>query len=264
MLVDFEIKTQKFITKEDVCYVILKNNQFCLVNNVKAYQMKIGGKMAIDYVKKACNSKEIIEINYSVTDNVFELVKSHCKNKNVVCVLYADSPLINSSVLQEIWNLFLSSGKGICKLPRGYIMQINTLKEKTNVLDVTKIGEHLARYFIPINNLINFQDVEAKIREQINFYHIENGVVIKDVKNTYIDADVEIGENTIIYPNNYIYGETKIGSNCTIMPNNVIINSEIENDVLLKGAYIENCKIVKGQKVEPFTHIKKEKDKKWK
>ena len=37
--------------------------------------------------------------------------------------------------------------------------------------------------------------------------HMRNGVTIIDPDTTYIDVDVEIGQDTVIYPNVIIQGE---------------------------------------------------------
>ena len=40
---------------------------------------------------------------------------------------------------------------------------------------------------------------------------MRNGVTIIDPEQTYIDTDVEIGQDTIIYPGTIIKGNTIIG-----------------------------------------------------
>ena len=46
---------------------------------------------------------------------------------------------------------------------------------------------------------------------------MENGVTLIDPKTTYIGDDVEIGKDTIIYPENVIEGNTIIGEGLYII-----------------------------------------------
>lgn len=70
--------------------------------------------------------------------------------------------------------------------------------------------------------------------------HIRAGVKIIDLSTTYIEKEVVIGKNVIIYPNNYICGSSEIRDNTIIYPNCLIMDSVIG----------ENCEI------GPFSNIK--------
>ena len=45
------------------------------------------------------------------------------------------------------------------------------------------------------------------MKNRINKKHMENGVILIDPSNTYINCDVKIGKDTVIYPNNVIEGK---------------------------------------------------------
>ena len=51
---------------------------------------------------------------------------------------------------------------------------------------------------------------------------MENGVTIIDPNTTYIESDVEIGKDTIIYPGNVLEGNTVIEEDCILYPNSRI------------------------------------------
>ena len=63
---------------------------------------------------------------------------------------------------------------------------------------------------------LNLAEAEEILRKRINEKHMDNGVTLIDPKTTYIGIDVEIGKDTIIYPNNILEGKTNIGENCTL------------------------------------------------
>ena len=47
------------------------------------------------------------------------------------------------------------------------------------------------------------------MRKRINESHMVNGVTIIDPNSTYIEADVEIGNDTILYPGTNVSGKYK-------------------------------------------------------
>ena len=81
--------------------------------------------------------------------------------------------------------------------------------------------------------------------------------VILDKKSVFIDEQVQIGENVIIYENNRIEGDSVIGDNVTIFPNSFIINSIIGKGSKVYSSLLENSKIGKGCIIGPFSHLKR-------
>lgn len=252
-----KMQTEQSITinKKDVCYIILKNSAFCLYDDVPTFQMDVCGKKIIDWVKNACSGSEVIIVEYSIKDNIFDIVKKTAKDKEVVCVLYADSPLLTQYTLNDVWNLYASSGENICRLPRGFILKPKALDKPINLLEVKKIADSFNKEFFAVNTLYAYQEVQKIMRQRIVAYFMENGVVFRDCDTVYIDADCEIESGVIIFPNNQIYDASIIKTGAVLYPNNTIINSTIENGCILKGAYIQNSVINKNKTIDAFEKI---------
>ena len=84
-----------------------------------------------------------------------------------------------------------------------------------------KTGAFVARDYqevAGINNRVQLAWAEGIMRARINEALMLSGVSMQDPGSVWIDAGVEIGQDTVILPNTHIYGATKIGSNCTIGP----------------------------------------------
>ncbi len=60
------------------------------------------------------------------------------------------------------------------------------------------------------------------------------GVTIIDPATTYIDPQVTIGRDTVIWPNSYLRGTTTIGEDCTIGPNVILTNTNIQDGTTLE------------------------------
>ncbi len=109
---------------------------------------------------------------------------------------------------------------------------------------------------IGINDRIALAQAEATLREKINVKHMKNGVTLIDPKTTYIEADVTIGSDTIIYPNVVIGGKTTIGEGVIISSSSEIMNSEIGNDVHIKQSVIHQSVVGNGTNIGPFAQLR--------
>lgn len=69
-----------------------------------------------------------------------------------------------------------------------------------------------------INSRINLAEATKLLTRRVLNNLMINGVTIVDPESTWISADTEIGQDTIIYPSTYIEGKNKIGKNCKIGP----------------------------------------------
>lgn len=107
-----------------------------------------------------------------------------------------------------------------------------------------------------VNSRVELAVAEQIMKTRINKYHMENGVTIIDPNNTYIGADVTIGQDTIIYPGNVIEGKTIIKDSCTLYPNNRLKDSVIEKGVTLQSSVILESSIGENTTVGPFAYIR--------
>ncbi len=107
-----------------------------------------------------------------------------------------------------------------------------------------------------VNSKVQLAQVTKILRNRKNIELMDSGVILIDPETTYIEDEVEIGEDTVIYPNVIIQGKTKIGKNCTILSNTRIENSLIENNVKIESSLIEQSKIEGGVTIGPFAHLR--------
>ncbi|MGQ9618658.1 MAG: hypothetical protein ACUVUG_06835 [Candidatus Aminicenantia bacterium] len=83
------------------------------------------------------------------------------------------------------------------------------------------------------------------------------GVIILDPSTTWIDFDVKIGKETVIYPFTLIEGETEIGKRCVIYPFCHIKDSFVSNNVqILTSSFIDGAKIMKYASIGPYSRIR--------
>ncbi|HST12833.1 MAG TPA: bifunctional UDP-N-acetylglucosamine diphosphorylase/glucosamine-1-phosphate N-acetyltransferase GlmU [Terriglobales bacterium] len=72
-----------------------------------------------------------------------------------------------------------------------------------------------------------------------------------------IDADVEVGADTIIEPFVQLLGRTRIGSDCRIRSYSVIQNSEIGDRVTVRsGSILDEARVAADAVIGPYSHLR--------
>ncbi|MBS5802835.1 MAG: bifunctional N-acetylglucosamine-1-phosphate uridyltransferase/glucosamine-1-phosphate acetyltransferase [Brachyspira sp.] len=89
---------------------------------------------------------------------------------------------------------------------------------KKNCLNVNAYIMKNNEEIFGINSRLHLAEATKIMQKRINEKHMINGVTIVDPDTTYISADTEIGQDTVIFPATYIEGKNKIGKNCKIGP----------------------------------------------
>lgn len=98
--------------------------------------------------------------------------------------------------------------------------------------------------------------VEKVFRQRANNRWLAQGVTIVDPDSTYIDPDVTIGQDTVIWPNSYLQGKTAVGQDCIIGPNTILRSATVGDSCHVEQAVVEGAALVAGTAVAPFTVIK--------
>lgn len=112
------------------------------------------------------------------------------------------------------------------------------------------------REVLGVNSKIDLSLANKIIRERKNNELMEDGVILIDPATTYIYDEVEIGKDTVIYPNVFIQGNTKIGENCEILSNTRIIDSKIADSIRIEASVIEESILETGVTIGPFAHLR--------
>ncbi|EFM39200.1 UDP-N-acetylglucosamine diphosphorylase/glucosamine-1-phosphate N-acetyltransferase [[Eubacterium] yurii subsp. margaretiae ATCC 43715] len=107
-----------------------------------------------------------------------------------------------------------------------------------------------------INTRAQLEEARLIIQKRINAKHMEDGVTLIDPLTIYIEKDVSIGKDTVIYPHNVLTNGTVVGENCIIYYENKIINSQIADDVVLKCSFIEDSFVGESTTVGPYAHLR--------
>ncbi|WP_270608437.1 bifunctional UDP-N-acetylglucosamine diphosphorylase/glucosamine-1-phosphate N-acetyltransferase GlmU [Enterococcus thailandicus] len=107
-----------------------------------------------------------------------------------------------------------------------------------------------------VNDRIALAKANEIMRKRINEAHMTNGVTFVDPASTYIDVGVVIGSDTVIEAGVQLQGETVIGMDCMIGAHSRIVDSVIEDNVVITNSVIESSHVKKAADVGPFAHLR--------
>ncbi|MDY5060340.1 bifunctional UDP-N-acetylglucosamine diphosphorylase/glucosamine-1-phosphate N-acetyltransferase GlmU [Staphylococcus simulans] len=107
-----------------------------------------------------------------------------------------------------------------------------------------------------VNDRVALSKTEAAYRERVNEYHMRNGVTLIDPASTYIEADVQIGMDTIIEPGVHLGKGTVIGEDTVIGQYSDVNNSTIGNRTTIKQSVVNDATVGDDTTVGPFAQLR--------
>lgn len=230
--------------------IILKNNSVALKKE-NTYNIQIMGKSMLQWVQDAVKKYPSKSVDYSNQD-IIEFVKPLLEDEDYTLILYSDTPLLKESIIDKIIEYATIKNSAIIQLPRGYVL--NTQLIKNNSFEYSSKPQFFeGEDFLIVNNFTNLQVAQKIIKNRIITNFIKNGVNILD-GNVYIEANVKIGKDTIIYSNTVLLGKSIIGEKCIIYPSVTIIDSEVEDNVQIYANTIVKQKISANSIISPYNN----------
>src|SRR5579863_5642816 len=107
------------------------------------------------------------------------------------------------------------------------------------------------------NTRADLAAVDAVFRRRKRAAIMDAGVTIELPETVLIDPEVIVGADTRIEPGVQLLGKTRIGTGCTIRTGSVVIDSVLEDNVLIKPYSIVNAShLSRGTQVGPFAHFR--------
>ncbi len=99
-------------------------------------------------------------------------------------------------------------------------------------------------------------EAEGVLRARIRARWMEAGVTLIDPASTFIDAEVRIGQDTVIEPNVSIKGRSVIGEECLIGRGTMLSNAKIGDRSKVYASLIEDSRLEADVDVGPWSHLR--------
>ncbi|MCY0901904.1 MAG: bifunctional UDP-N-acetylglucosamine diphosphorylase/glucosamine-1-phosphate N-acetyltransferase GlmU [Firmicutes bacterium] len=107
-----------------------------------------------------------------------------------------------------------------------------------------------------VNDRAQLAVAEDKLKRRILHRHMMNGVTVIDPASTYVDADVVIGRDTVLWPGTFLQGQTIVGEDCQIGPHARLRNTAVGDRVTIESSVLSDCTVANGASVGPFAYVR--------
>ncbi|MBP3431493.1 MAG: hypothetical protein J6K39_01385 [Clostridia bacterium] len=216
-----------------------------------SHNFELCGKKMIDWVAMSTSGCPQKVIDEPSEEDFLDTLKPLVGEFKFVAVLYSDTPLIKKTTFLEIMDYFSKHKMNVLKLFRGYVFRGEYLKNALMLLSTT-VEEFDKEDFTVVDDARKASWAFKVLQNRILEYHKENGVTFFGENTVFVDADVEIEEGTIIYPNNVLKGESYIGRDVILESGNYIFDTIICDEAFVCQSYLEKSKVEKGKTVGPY------------
>lgn len=213
--------------------VILRQNDFYF-NGIPSNEFLLMGQSCIDYIKKEFGDCIVVDELYTPTElTVF--VHSRCPFAKM------------EDVERVIKFLFAYNRLGACS-SFCTVLTPNTSPDKCVPYDL---------HSLPVfASLTDYPFVVEQLRRKINLSHLQNGVLIEDIDNVYIEESVKILHGAVIKQNSSLRGNTVVGACAVINAGCDIFNSVIGNNAYVTASFLTGASIGEKTTVGPFAYLR--------
>jgi bifunctional UDP-N-acetylglucosamine pyrophosphorylase / glucosamine-1-phosphate N-acetyltransferase len=114
-----------------------------------------------------------------------------------------------------------------------------------------------AKEILGCNTRAELAEADRGFRARKSAALMDDGVTIYLPETVLIDADVEIGHDSVIEPAVQLLGKTRIGVRCTIQTGSVLTDARLDDDVLVRQhSVVASSRLGAGAIVGPFAHLR--------
>lgn len=110
---------------------------------------------------------------------------------------------------------------------------------------------------IGVNTRVHLAEAEALLRRRINQQWMLAGVSMINPEAIYIEPEVTIGRDTVLWPGTYLRGNTTIGAECELGPNTIIRDSQVGDGCTILGSVLEGAVLEEHVEVGPYARLRK-------
>ena len=107
-----------------------------------------------------------------------------------------------------------------------------------------------------INDRVELAQARKAMNARLCGEHMRDGVTIVDPETTYLEPELEIGSDSVIYPNTTIARLSKLGEGCVIGPNCRLSHAILGARVTVRESVVMNSTIASDVSVGPFAHLR--------
>lgn len=123
-------------------------------------------------------------------------------------------------------------------------------------------GEHAVTVVASSDEVLGVDDrlalaeAERIFRSRLLEAAMRAGVTIADPATTYIDADVELGEDVTLLPGTHLLGRTRVGARSVIGPGTILRSATVGEECVVEHSVVEESRLGNRVHVGPYSHVR--------
>lgn len=121
---------------------------------------------------------------------------------------------------------------------------------------VTGYATQTPEEILGINSRVQLSQAERILNRRALERLMISGVTVVDPAHTYVDADVEVGPDTVVWPGTILRGKTQIGRECRVGPYTWIEDSSVGNGCEVRWSVLTGARILEKSTVGPYSHLR--------
>jgi bifunctional UDP-N-acetylglucosamine pyrophosphorylase/glucosamine-1-phosphate N-acetyltransferase len=207
-----------------------------------------------------------------------------------VLVLHGDTPLLTAETLRRLLDEHRAAGavatvlivsgerRAIEEAGGGaYLFQRSALDGRSRTPSDEDQGRHDLRELVPalragggrvvtieapegellvVNDRAQLAEAAAALRRRTLERLLADGVTVIDPATTYLDVDVEVGQDTVLEPLTFLEAGTRVGAGCVIGPNTRLHACTVDDRATVTQAVGVDAHVGEGATVGPFAYLR--------
>jgi bifunctional UDP-N-acetylglucosamine pyrophosphorylase / glucosamine-1-phosphate N-acetyltransferase len=113
-------------------------------------------------------------------------------------------------------------------------------------------------HVLGINDRVELAQARKEMNARLCAHHMYGGVTIVDPQTTYLEPELEIGSDTVIYPNTTIARLSKLGTSCVIGPNSRLSYARLGDRATVRESVVIDSELGSDVSIGPFSHLRGE------
>ena len=205
-------------------FILCEEGKTVLGQNV--HELEICGVSLINWVSRVCDDRPKIlpiQTDGDVISTIRPYVDYHA---DYSVVLFADTPLINKSHLEDLIEFVDRRRMNVCKLKRGFVFKNEYIQYNDEFYSIDEY-DFASDDFLVVNDSESLALAKNVLSKRIVDFHKRNNVQFENENMVNVDANVQIGEGTKIASGVSIVRGAQVAQNCNIERNANISGSTI-------------------------------------
>ncbi|MDE2695177.1 MAG: bifunctional UDP-N-acetylglucosamine diphosphorylase/glucosamine-1-phosphate N-acetyltransferase GlmU [Chloroflexota bacterium] len=107
-----------------------------------------------------------------------------------------------------------------------------------------------------VNTRAELAAADTAMRDRIRESLMATGVTLVGPETIYVDAGVEVGEDTTLLPGTHLMGDTIVGGECEIGPNAVLRDMHVGDRCTIGGSTLEGSTVADGVDIGAYCRVR--------